>query len=406
MKCLLILPLFSMITASAISAGAAQPKLIDAQATPQTVALFHMLNAVGQEHVLFGHHDTLAYGHDWIGDPNRSDVKDVTGDFPAVYGWDLNPLEPAGMNPPPGRTTLTEADLLAYARQAYSRGGVLTYCWHQANPVTKGSFYDLTPGLHTLLPGGEHHDYYLMMLDRIAAFFKQLSPMPVIFRPYHEHNGEWFWWGKTHCTEADFIAMWRFTITYLRDVKGVHNVIYAFSPDRGRIDYANGDADYFYGYPGDEYVDIMGLDDYVDVGKVHEGLTQEGKPQPTREEKNANFVRGLEMVVKIAEDRGKVPALTEAGCEALSVPDWWTEVLLKGLNANAQTRKVVYVEVWRNANVKLEGMKNHFFAPFPGQATAEDFIKFRDSDLIMFESELPDMYSESVCEAEPSGCGK
>jgi len=400
-----ILTLVSMIIASASFAGSGQPRLIDAQATPQTLALYHNLDTMGREHVLFGHQDTLAYGHDWIGDSDRSDVKDVTGDFPAIYGWDLNPLEPADMNPPPGRTSLTKADMLAYASQAYARGGVLTYCWHQANPVTKGSFYDLTPALHTLLPGGEHHDYYLMMLDRIADFFKQLSPMPVIFRPFHEHNGDWFWWCKTHCSEEDFIALWRFTVDYLRDVKDVHNVIYAFSPDRGRIDFATADADYFYGYPGDDYVDIMGLDDYVDVGKVHEGLNREGKPELTREEKNVNFVRSLELVVRIAAEKGKVPALTETGCNLLDVPDWWTGVLLKGLNANAQTRKIAYLEVWRNANVGLEKFE-HYFAPFPGQATAEDFIKFRDSDLIMFESELPDMYSEPVCKTGDADCGK
>jgi len=379
-----------MIIASSASAGECLPKLIDEQATPQTLALYHNLSLTGGEHVLFGHHDTLAYGHDWIAEPNRSDVKDVTGDFPAVYGWDLNPLEPADMNPHMERTRITEDNMVQFAKEAYGRGGIVTYCWHMANPLTKGDFYDLTPAMHSIVPGGEKHAYYVMMLDRIAKFFKQLDPMPVIFRPFHEHNGEWFWWGKTHCSEEDYIAVWRFTVEYLRDVKGLHNVIYAFSPDRGRIDLDKGDADYFYAYPGDEYVDIIGLDDYVDVRMPGENETP---PEKSLEEKKKDLITSLEMIAAIADAKGKVPALTETGCNTLDIPNWWTQVLLPCLDANAQTRKAAWVEVWRNANFKLE-KHEHFFAPYAGHPSAEDFVKFCNSDLIMLESEMPDMYSE------------
>ncbi len=367
------------------------PKLIDTKATAQTVALFENLHKTGTKHVLFGHHDTLAYGHDWIGEPNRSDIKDVTGDYPAVYGWDLAPLEPADMNPHPGRERMNETRMLAFANQAFGRGGVVTYCWHAANPVTKKSFYDLTPALHTLLPGGEQHGYYLTMLDRFAEYFGKLSPMPVIFRPFHEHNGEWFWWGKTHCSEEDYIALWRFTVKYLRDVKGVHNLIYAFSPDRGRIDLSKGDTDYFYGWPGDDYVDIIGLDDYVDVRMPRENPALGETPEKSLEGKMQDLVTSLEMIARIAEERGKVPALTETGNDQQTIPNWWTKVLLPCLDASELTRRTAWVEVWRNANAELEGHE-HFFAPYKGHPMAEDFIEFCNSDLILLENDLPYMY--------------
>lgn len=45
--------------------------------------------------------------------------------------------------------------------------------------------------------------------------------IPVIFRPYHEHNGDWFWWGKGVNSEEDYIKLWQFTVEYLRDEKDV-----------------------------------------------------------------------------------------------------------------------------------------------------------------------------------------
>ena len=371
------------------------PKLIDAQATPQTVALFHNLFALSCEHTLFGHHDTLAYGHDWIGDAHRSDVKDVTGDFPAMYGWDMGPLEFHGPNEGIKGPKQDGEKLLGYAREAFARGGVVNFCWHQSNPVTGGAFNDMTPALSSLLPGGAKHEYYKQTLDRFAEFFKQLSPMPVIFRPYHEHNGNWFWWGKGNASEADYIALWRFTVTYLRDEKGVHNLIYAFSPDRSRIEIETYDADYLYAYPGDEYVDVFGLDDYRDVRLPRLG-------EPSLEIKKKEFVQSLTLLVQLAEKHGKLPALTETGCETLNIPDWWTGVLLESLQANEYTRKIAWVEVWRNANAKQEETE-HFFAPYPGHPSASDFVKFHDSPFVLFESELPDMYTEPSCET-PHSC--
>jgi mannan endo-1,4-beta-mannosidase len=379
-----LLPLVIMSTLPARASD--QPRLLDNLATPQTVALYENLYLVGQNHVLFGHHETLAYGHDWIGEPNRSDVKDVTGDFPAIYGWDMGIVEPRSSDKEDA-PRFDANDLLEFVRQAHARGGIVEFSWHGRNPVTRGAFNDLTPAVHTILPGGENHEAYKGTLDAFADFFLKISPMPVIFRPFHEHNGEWFWWGKTHVSEQDYIALWRFTVEYLRDKKGVHNLIYAFSPDRGRIDLSHGWADYFYGYPGDEYVDVMGLDDYIDVR-----LPRADQHEPPLEIKKQDFVRSLTMVAEIAEAHHKVPALTETGCDTLNIPNWWTQILLPSLEANEQTRKIAWLQVWRNANAELE-KHEHFFAPYKGHPAEEDFRQFHDSPFVLFEAELPPMYS-------------
>ena len=87
--------------------------------------------------------------------------------------------------------------------------------------------------------------------------------VPVLWRPYHEMNGDWFWWGKSHCTPDEFRALWKFTVSYLRDTAAVHNFIYAFSPDNR----FNSEAEFLERYPGDEWVDMVGMDNYGDFGR-------------------------------------------------------------------------------------------------------------------------------------------
>lgn len=356
-------------------------ELIDEEATDKTQALYQSLNEIRGEHCMFGHQATLAYGYRWKGDSSRSDVKDVTGSFPAVYGWDIADFLREGKSREKIEQDMQQS--LAYARQGLSRGGVLTFAWHMSNPVTGQSFYDTTRAVHTIIPGGKNHEKYKKTLDTVAEFFKKLSPYPVIFRPYHEHNGDWFWWGKAFVSEENFKKLWRFTVEYLRDQKEVHNLIWAFSPDRSRTDIESFKEDYFYGYPGDQYVDIIGLDNYWDVG--HDA----NDTPPDVQQKH--FIRSLTMTAELARERGKIAALTETGLEAIPDADFWTDKLLAALTANDMTREITHLLVWRNANKEIEN-REHFYAPYPGQKSADDFIQFYQSDFILFEDELPDMY--------------
>lgn len=351
--------------------------LVDDQANRQTKHLFANLKSLAKTGTLFGHQSTLAYGVTWALEEGRSDVKDVTGSYPAVYGWDIGGFESKGLLE--SHVGYSKKDMLRWSRAGYERGGVITYAWHMSNPVTGESFYEKTPAVHAIIPGGEKHEWYKGVLDTVAEYFHELNPAPAIFRPFHEHNGDWFWWGKGFCTEAEYIALWRFTVDYLRDEKGVHNLLYAFSPDRSRMELDDPDA-YFYAYPGDDYVDIIGLDNYWDVG--HPGNRK------SLRKRRQDFVKSLELIVNIAEEKGKIAALTETGLDTLSDPDWWTDVMLKGIAASQTTRRIAYLQVWRNANRAIEG-RDHFYAPYPGHESAADFIAFRQSDHILFEDDIP-----------------
>ena len=339
--------------------GAAQP--IDPDATPETRALFTLLNDVRPDHLLFGHQHTTEYGLGWTAAGTEdSDVMRTTGAFPAVYGWDFfEPLKTTADRGP--------ASMYTHVMAAHARGGINTICWHAFNPVTGGNFYDTEPAVPAILPGGEKHDAFKADLDAIAQFLLSLKDdngalVPIIFRPWHEQLGDCFWWcTPSHCTPEEFETLWRFTVDYLRVEKGVHNVLYAWSPNGFFND------GYFRGYPGDGYVDVFGLDLYAVSLK-----------------RQAPIVRRL---VERAEERGKIPALTEAGypggLSKCDVPHPFTEGLLAPLRDDPVARRVAWLLVWRNAS------EDHYWVPSPESPFAEDFRDFYRDSFTVFGDGLP-----------------
>lgn len=377
------------VDASAAAVESPNLALIDTQATPHTRALYNNLAALRGKHLLFGHEDSLAYGVHWEGELDRSDVRDVTGANPALYGWELGGLE---LGQEKNLDGVDFKQMQQWIKAGYSRGGVITISWHMYSPVSGGNSWDKTPTVHELIPGGTKHAELKAYLDSFVAFNEGLKVadsagvetyIPIIFRPWHEHNGDWFWWGKGNASEADYIALWQFTVQYLRDEKGLRNLIYAYSPDRSRIDMAHFERDYFYGYPGDDYVDVIGLDNYWDVGHSANSASAA--------EQTANFTAALKQIAVIAAARSKIAALTETGNNKLTIPNFWTDRILAPTLADAQASEIVYVMVWRNANLAREKAEQ-FFAPYPGQATAEDFKRFYESPYVLFENELPRLY--------------
>ncbi|HEU4903399.1 MAG TPA: glycosyl hydrolase, partial [Flavisolibacter sp.] len=210
--------------------------LVDGKATPETKALFRNLLSLSQEHTLFGHQHATEYGHGWAGEENRSDVKSVTGSHPAVIGVDLSGFS----GQPAEAVQKAKASARKIVADTYNRGGVVTLSWHFNNPVSPGGFYwkdsVSLPAVKFIIPGGKANDTYKEILRGIGEWAantrgKDGKLVPMIFRPFHEFDGGWFWWGAPHCTRDEFVSLWRFTVSYLRDSLGVHNFLYAFSPD-------------------------------------------------------------------------------------------------------------------------------------------------------------------------------
>jgi mannan endo-1,4-beta-mannosidase len=377
----LVLPLVLALGGCAtapVRGTAPQPVLADKAATPQTRALFRNLLALAPSRTLFGHQNTLAYGHDWVDEPGRSDVKEVAGAYPAVYGWDV--MDIFGTTDRFRYDPVRADRLRRWILEGYARGGVITLSWHMPNPVARTDAWDVkTRAVERILPGGDHHAAYLEQLDTAARFFASLraqdgTMVPVIFRPYHEHTGSWFWWGRDHASVDQFVALWRMTVARMRDHHRLHNLLYAYSTD-----VFDSEAAYLERYPGDDVIDVLGFDDYHGI-KSRETLPK--------------FEARLKMLVTMARARRKIPAVTETGLEAIPNPIWWTDVLGRGLNADPAGAGIAWVLVWRNANRAREN-REHFYAPYPGQASAEDFVRFTRHPRILLENELPDLYDRT-----------
>jgi len=341
----------------------AQTPPIEARATPETRNLFARLQALSTKSGLFGHQEDLAYGVNWQYEPGRSTGKDVTGDYPAVFGWDLGKLEF-------GQTANLDSvpfdRMRAFAQQVYAQGGVNTFSWHLSNPVdpAKTSWDKADSTLHHLFGDRKARRRYKSWLDEVAVYFKRLKgpngeAIPVIFRPFHELTGNWFWWGRPHCTTAEYINLWRFTVDYLRDKKKVPNLLYAYSTDR-----FTSRKDYLERYPGDAYVDIIGFDLY------HRPPADTAKPDRFIPEAR----RMVETLQRISQERKKVRAITETGLGKLPMANWWTQVLLPVV----QNAGLSYVLVWRNAR------PGHFYALYPGRKSAEDFRAFYKEPTLFF----------------------
>lgn len=346
--------------------------LSDPDATRQTRALYANLKKLSSQHILFGHQDDLAYGVNWREESSvvRSDIKDVCGQFPSVFGWDLSKLGTTTYN----IDTVDFNNMRRWIIYTYKMGSINTVSWHVDNFITEGGSWDVGENVvAAILPGGAKHEAYKEKLDLLAFFFKSLQTgflikreVPVIFRPFHEHTGSWFWWGQPHCSPEEYKALWKFTVAYLRDVGGVHNVLYCYSPDIF-IDKAH----YLECYPGDEYVDILGFDDYHDVNPLNDP---------------SELTRRLRILVELAEEKDKIAALTETGLEAIPEHNWWTDRLLHYITADPVASRIAWVLVWRNAR------PSHHYAPYPGHPSAPNFVEFCQDPIIMMGDQTPNLY--------------
>ncbi len=371
-----------VLLAAALLLPAGDDLPVDRNATPETRALYLNLKKLSGNGILFGQQDALAYG---VGrahpDSDYCDVKDVCGSCPAVYGWDIGNISASA-----NVDNVHFNKIKRLIKEGYARGGIITISWHEGNPATGGGVNDTRPSGARLLPGGDAHAELVRRLTLVGGFFRELvdetgRPIPVIFRPYHEHNGDWFWWGTKGCSEEEYRALFRFTVSFLRDSLDIHQLLYAISPDKSRMNPAALERDMLYAWPGDDWVDIFGFDNYWDVGNV-----ANYDASVSRARQDTLFVESLRTLVDLAGRRNKIPALTETGCNALTEVNWYTDRILKPLRLHPELRRIAWILVWRNA------YPGHFYAPYPGHPSSEDFIQFKNDELIIFEDEMEPMY--------------
>lgn len=337
--------------------------------TKETKTLYQNLHVLSKKAVLFGHQDDLAYGVGWKYQEGRSDVKETAGDYPAVYGWDIGKIEHGAANNIDG---VPFDKMRGYIKQAYERGAVITISWHFDNPLTGGSSWDTTRNtVKAILPEGDKHELYKQWLDKAANFLLSLKGpkgeyIPVLFRPFHELTGRWFWWGSNTTTPAEMKEIWQFTTNYLRKTKKIDHLIMVYNTNDFKTR-----EDFLRSYPGDDYVDVLSFDTYQFDLKKKENFIKEIKRQS-------------EIVTKLASEKNKLAAFAETGFENVPDPNWWTATLWPAI----KDYPLSYVLVWRNAGYMPSSKKMHYYAPYKGDVSAEDFKRFSQNPKVLLEKKL------------------
>lgn len=337
----------------------------DGGRTERTENLLAHLTSITDKGYLFGHQDATISAEGMSKDCTHSDVETVCGDQPALIGFELGGIETddsLNIHSTPFR--LIRREIIAH----YDRGGVITISWQCKN---MGSIADI-------LEDGSKHEVFLEWLDKVAGFLNSLETpygvkVPVIFRPWQENGEGKYAWCASACTSEQYKSLWQMTRERMEKA-GVTNVLYAYS----QVASPNAsEAKYLARYPGDELVDVLGINDYChaeegDIAALS-AFTQ-------------TLGENLKMLTEVGKKHGKPIALTETGYRSIRYDQWWTHCLSKAI----ASYPISYVMLWRNDHQKA----NEYYVPFPGKPT-EDFVTFYNEPKTLFLHDVNGLYLES-----------
>nr|MCR4572091.1 glycoside hydrolase family 26 protein [Bacteroidales bacterium] len=188
--------------------------------------------------------------------------------------------------------------------------------------------------------------------------------IPIILRPFHEHGHEWSWWGSSCTTAAEYVALWRYLVDGMK-ARGVHSFIYAISP---AMNSKQTESDFTYRWPGDDYVDFMGMDCYLGIN-------------------NTVFLNNLKLLKKVSEAKKKPAGVTEIGVEGFKAEDYWT----RNIAAPMAGRNMSMLVTWSNKYDPI-GEYDVYYSVFPGHPSEESFREMYARSDTFFCEDLPDMY--------------
>ena len=230
---------------------------VNKNTSPEAKRLLNYLYSINGKHMLSGQHNMNEDMNRW-----SDTVKTITGKYPAVWGtdfiWDWKKDN--------GQAIVDECI------KKNKEGYLITLMWHQGRPTDEPPFgwKESIQGKLTdaqwnelVTPGTALYKRWLAQIDVVAGYLKQLEQahVPILWRPYHEMNGIWFWWGNRKGKDG-IAKLWK--MMYDRYVNHFHlnNLLWVWGANGPRD--IPGDEAYPYKdfYPGNDYVDVLGSDVY------------------------------------------------------------------------------------------------------------------------------------------------
>ena len=236
--------------------------------SPEAKALLQFLYSINGKYTLTGQHNFPA-----ASDKNSQFAARYSGKTPVIFGTDFGFAKAGDKD-----SHLLREEMVKEAERQYKMGAIVTLCWHAVPPTAKEPVtFQPLPGADPgnlasvqgqltdqqfkdiLTPGTALYKKWAAQVDSIAFYIKKLQAahVPVLWRPYHEMNGNWFWWGNRvgqYSTQALYRQMFDRFVNFHK----LNNLIWVWSVDRP----SKPGMEFDKYYPGDKYVDILALDVY------------------------------------------------------------------------------------------------------------------------------------------------
>ena len=277
---------------------------VNPDASPEAKQLLSFLYSVQGEYTLSGQHN-------FVSDLQCYDEKafEITGKTPVVWGSDfssnvvgydakryqhcgpMNMTVPFdefdfnGRSPEESRQMMIDETI-----RQYINGRIITLMWHGCFPTdgdicNGSSIWSMenrpTPEVwkELVTEGTELNNQWKLQADNIAGYLKQLrdANIPVLWRPYHEMNGVWFWWCN-HPGEDGFKKLWIMMYDYFTNHHKLNNLLWVWNPNAPRDMPGDEAFPYEMFFPGVEYVDVLAADVYAQDYKQshHDDLLELG----------------------------------------------------------------------------------------------------------------------------------
>ncbi len=257
------------LAAAVAGLGGAPAPPVTPNPAPEAVELLKFVYSISGRHTLSGQHNFPADK-----DKHTLAALDAWGKTPAVFGKDWGFARPGSQD-----SAYVRGDIVEELKQQYRNGALVTMCWHEVPPTadepvafrgrpSAGSRTNLNTvqGRLTdaqyqelLTAGTDLNRRWCAQVDAIVPYLKQLEAahVPLLWRPFHEMNGGWFWWGGRR-GQFGSAALYRMMFDRLVNHHQLKNLIWIWSVDRPE----GNSLTFEECWPGPQFVDILSLDCY------------------------------------------------------------------------------------------------------------------------------------------------
>jgi mannan endo-1,4-beta-mannosidase len=284
-----VITLALLTSTAALYGQLPRTKPVTPNASPEAVALLEYLQDISGKYILSGQHNFPISR-----DRNTQFASNYIGKTPAVWSQDFGFAKDGDKD-----SYLARPSIVEEAIRQHKLGSIVTLCWHAVPPTAEEPItFQPLPGSDStklasvqgrltdeqfrdiLRRGTPLHKQWIKQVDEIAGYLKQLqvANVPVLWRPYHEMNGDWFWWGGRYEGKYTTAALYRQMFDRFVKHHKLNNLIWVWSVDRP----TRPDREFAKYYPGSEYLDVLAIDIYGNdfSQSYYDGLIALSKGKP------------------------------------------------------------------------------------------------------------------------------